>query len=108
MRRAWPVVLAVTAVLAGCGGDDGGGGGDEASSLFAARCGSCHTLEAAGTSGKIGPNFDEVRLHKQFVLDTIKDPPPGPMPANLLSGADAQRVAEFLQRESGKEAVTPK
>ena len=28
-------------------------------SLFVAACGSCHTLAAAGTSGRKGPNLDD-------------------------------------------------
>ena len=30
------------------------------------------------------------------------------MPPNLVTGADADKVAAFLAAESGKDAVTPK
>ena len=29
--------------------------------LFVQSCGSCHTLEAAGTQGAIGPNLDDLQ-----------------------------------------------
>ena len=31
----------------------------DGSSIFAANCGSCHTLADAGTTGTVGPNLDE-------------------------------------------------
>lgn len=99
--------LPLVPALAACGGSDGGGGGDTGRELFAARCGSCHTLKSAGTTGRIGPNFDEVKLTRPIVLRTVKDPP-SPMPPNLVTGADADAVAAFLAAQSGKEAVTPK
>lgn len=101
-------VLVLVPALAGCGaGDDGGGGGSTGRELFAARCGSCHTLQAAGTTGRIGPSFDELKVTEPIVLRTVKDPPT-PMPPNLVTGADAEKVAAFLASESGKDAVTPK
>ena len=78
--RVWiiAVVLALLVVAAaGCGGgdDDSGGaattaattaetteGGADGAAVFASSCGSCHTLEAAGTSGSTGPNLDDLML----------------------------------------------
>jgi mono/diheme cytochrome c family protein len=44
--------------------------------LFAERCGSCHTLAAAGTAGTTGPNLDEVLAGKDaaFIEEQIVDP----------------------------------
>lgn len=99
---------AIVVALAGCGGGgDGGSGGDTGRELFAARCGGCHTLKSAGTSGRIGPSFDELKVTKAIVLATVRRPP-APMPPNLVTGADADQVAAFLASESGKDAVTPK
>ncbi len=66
--------------------------------LFAENCGSCHTLGAAGTSGQIGPNLDEAQVNEQDVLRAIEvgGRGSGNMPANLVSGKDAQDVAAFV------------
>ncbi|MDP9188003.1 MAG: c-type cytochrome, partial [Actinomycetota bacterium] len=31
--------------------------------LFVANCGACHTLDAAGTQGAIGPNLNEAQVN---------------------------------------------
>jgi cytochrome c oxidase subunit 2 len=61
---------------------EGGQGGGEA--VFANNgCGSCHVLEAAGSSGKIGPDLDKLREQarranrgslEEFVRESIVDP----------------------------------
>jgi mono/diheme cytochrome c family protein len=69
--------------------------------VFAHTCGTCHTLRRAGVQGIIGPNLDEVVLTPRRVrrmirtgsLDTV-------MPRNLLVGADADRVARYVARQS--------
>ena len=98
---AWAAATTLAAALclaaAGCGSSSGGGTGRE---LFAARCGSCHTLKSAGTSGQIGPNFDEFKVTSPIVLAAIKEGP-GSMPSDLIQGAEAQKVATFLQSASG-------
>jgi mono/diheme cytochrome c family protein len=98
--KVW-AAAALAAVLglaaAGCGSSSSGATGRE---LFAARCGSCHTLKSAGTSGQIGPSFDELKVTRPIVLAAIKEGP-GPMPSNLVTGTDAQKVATFLQAASG-------
>ena len=50
---------------AGGGTDQGGGGGGEAASaegkqIFTQSCGTCHTLEDAGTQGNVGPVLDDL------------------------------------------------
>jgi cytochrome c551 len=99
-RAAAAAALAAALCLAaaGCGSSSGGGG--TAREVFAARCGSCHTLKSAGTSGQIGPNFDEFKVTRPVVLAAIKEGP-GAMPSGLIQGADAQKVATFLQSASG-------
>src|SRR5688500_142862 len=63
--------------------------------LFVENCGSCHTLDAAGTEGSIGPNLDEAQVDTEEALAKIKEGP-GAMPENLVSGQDAQAVAAFV------------
>lgn len=101
--------LALAAVPAGCGGDDEepapapGGQGEAADGrgLFAGSCGSCHTLEAAGTSGTIGPNLDELQPDRERVLAAIAEGP-GAMPENLYEGAEAEAVADFVSENAGQ------
>src|SRR5687768_5628996 len=65
--------------------------------LFVETCGSCHTLDAAGTQGAIGPNLDELQADRERVLRAIEQggTGSGSMPADLYKGEDAQAVAEF-------------
>jgi mono/diheme cytochrome c family protein len=97
-------------VVAGCGGDAGGGGSGTTTSgggagdgktLFAGTCGTCHTLADAGTTGTFGPNLDELKPSRQLVLDAIRTGP-GPMPENLLQGAQADAVATYVSSVAGK------
>jgi mono/diheme cytochrome c family protein len=45
-----------------------------------AGCGSCHTLEAAGASGQVGPNLDESQPDAELVEDRVRNGA-GAMPA---------------------------
>ena len=69
--------------------------------LFAAKCGSCHTLKAAGTSGQVGPDLDAVRPDQATVKNAIATGPDG-MPANVVSGSQANEVAAFVASVAGK------
>ena len=67
--------------------------------LFAENCGACHTLDAAGTTGSVGPHLDEAQNDQADVLQAIEQggkEPGGPMPENLVTGEDAKAVAEFV------------
>jgi mono/diheme cytochrome c family protein len=70
--------------------------------LFAHTCGTCHTLAAAGTSAPIGPNLDRVgHLTKGYVLQRIQTGSlDAAMPADLLVGRSARRVAAYVARVS--------
>jgi mono/diheme cytochrome c family protein len=48
-----------------------GAGGNDPKLLFQSNCGSCHTLADAGTSGKIGPNLDQVKPTLQRAVTQI-------------------------------------
>lgn len=71
--------------------------------LFAQNCGSCHALEAAGSSGTIGPDLDTLAPDRAQVIAAIENggTGSGAMPANIVSGADAQQVAEFVATSAG-------
>ena len=84
--------------------------------LFNQRCGGCHTLDIAGTSGSKskreikggertnGPNFNVRKEQKQDVLFAIRNGgfSGAIMPANIVVGQDAEKVAEFLSQYAGK------
>jgi len=69
--------------------------------LFASTCGECHTLAAAGTTGTVRPNLDDLKPDQATVQAAIQTGP-GAMPANLLTGAQAQQVAAFLAANAGR------
>ena len=73
-----------------------------AKDLFGHTCASCHTLAAAGATGGIGPNLDTVTLTRQQVRNQIRvGSLSGAMPANLLQGDEAERVAAFVAKNAG-------
>ncbi len=85
--------------------------------VFGERCGLCHTLAAANSVGKVGPNLDVIQPTQQLVLHTIQygclqNPPKGSeeaclgegtMPAVVVQGTDAQDVAKFVAKVAGQE-----
>jgi cytochrome c553 len=85
--------------------------------LFGQACAQCHTLAATNSVGKTGPNLDQLQPPTGLVLNTIRNgclqnPPPhsnqsclgyGTMPADVVTGKDAQDVAAFVGRVAGKE-----
>jgi cbb3-type cytochrome c oxidase subunit III len=130
VRRAPALLAALAAALlaAGCGsvGLPEGGNTSNGETQFKAKCGSCHTLAAAGTSGTIGPNLDDAFAQSKkngigeetiagVVRDQIAYPitktstgAPG-MPANLVTGQDADDVATYVASvaASGKAPTPP-
>jgi mono/diheme cytochrome c family protein len=124
MTRA---VLALTAAavaalaLAACGGTEGisVSKDDPAHSgavLFAERCSGCHTLTPAGTQGTAnralrvqGPNLDQRVESVDDVLFAIRNGgfSGAIMPQNIVTGAEAAAVAEFVAKYAGSEADEP-
>jgi mono/diheme cytochrome c family protein len=85
--------------------------------IFAARCGACHTLSAAGTQGSAtnvadrenvdGPNLD---FRKEDVPDVLFAIANGGfsgaiMPENIVTGPEAQQVADFVSKYAGKKST---
>lgn len=115
-----PFLLAAL-TAAGCGAGPRTSGGPELArgkELFGQKCGSCHVLRDAGTRGTIGPDLDAafgaVREQgfaestiRRVVRGQIANPleetgtgQPG-MPANLVTGADADAVAAYVTAVAG-------
>ena len=73
--------------------------------IFGQRCNNCHTLAAARTQGKVGPNLDQLKPPAALVLNAIETGRMrgnGTMPAGIVSGKDAQDVAAFVGAVAGK------
>jgi cbb3-type cytochrome c oxidase subunit III len=114
--------LLAAMVAAGCGSAaaerEEAGSTARGKQLFVDNCGSCHKLEDAGTPGVIGPDLDEA-FHRArdegFDETTIRDVVRGQiayptvepvtgepgMPANLVTGQDADDVAAYVAAVAG-------
>jgi len=87
--------------------------------LFADHCSGCHTLDVTGSEGSAtkvrdrertnGPNFNVRCEQVPQVLYAIRNGgfSGAIMPQNVVVGADAQAVAQFLARYSGLKASPP-
>jgi mono/diheme cytochrome c family protein len=62
-----------------------------------AGCGGCHTLEAAGATGNVGPNLDEAKPDAELVVDRVTNGK-GVMPSfkGQLSEKQIQDVAAYV------------
>ena len=120
-------VLAITAALvaalglAACGSesislDDGDTVNERGAQLFLDRCSGCHTLAAAGSVGSAnramrnqGPNLDERVETEEDVLYAIRNGgfSGALMPQNIVTGEDAQAVAQFVADYAGDEVDRP-
>jgi mono/diheme cytochrome c family protein len=90
--------------------------------LFGQHCAVCHTLSAANAIGKVGPNLDLIHPPKALVLHTIANGcipnatvkteseaclGQGVMPAQVVTGQDAQDVAAFVAEAARKHEAAP-
>lgn len=75
-----------------------GGSGTDGESIFAsAGCGGCHTMEAAGSSGSIGPNLDDAQPDQALVVERVTNGA-GAMPpfSDSLSEQQIADVAAYV------------
>lgn len=84
------------------------GSGESASAaagemVFETNCATCHTLAAAGSSGTVGPNLDELEPSEELVVHQVTNGG-GVMPAfgETLSKAEIESVAKFVSSVAGK------
>ena len=112
-------IAAAAAALGGCELTDSGTNVVNGKEQFVAKCGSCHVLARAGTTGVVGPNLDEAFqrarqdgfgestfegvVHHQILYPAIRpqyDPETGKalplMPGMLVTGEDAEDVAAYV------------
>jgi mono/diheme cytochrome c family protein len=119
------VALLLAALGGGCGtgGLAEGGSASQGQQLFSEKCGGCHALRAAGTTGQIGPNLDDAFAQarddgvpdstiREVVRRQIQYPVPAdvsvavpPMPKNLVKGEDADSVATYVASVAGNESA---
>ena len=123
VNRAALVSVVVSAGIAasGCGtvGKVTGGDAGQGKELFSQKCAACHTLADANARGQIGPNLDwafKDSREQGFDQSTIEDvvrgqiayPDEAPadgsqgMPADLVTGSDADSVAVYVAKVAGK------
>jgi sulfite dehydrogenase len=86
--------------------EGGEAGGDVArgKEVFAsAGCANCHTLEAAGATGTVGPNLDQLKPSLEAAREQVTNGGNG-MPAfgDQLSQEDIQAVAAFVVESTQK------
>jgi mono/diheme cytochrome c family protein len=78
---------------------------EEGAEVFAANCGSCHTLKAAGTSGEVGPNLDELEPDLATVEHQVVNGGGG-MPAfgkeGILNAKEIKAVATYVSTVAGQ------
>jgi cytochrome c5 len=71
--------------------------------VFSSTCAACHTLEAAGAEGTVGPNLDELKPPKALVEHQVINGGGGMPPfKGVLSDEQVKEVAEFVSTEAGK------
>jgi mono/diheme cytochrome c family protein len=118
-----PIAIAcalAAAVGAGCGGDIEVPESDQTAhrgaELFYERCSGCHTFEAANSYGSKaagqlqggertnGPNLDERKVGREDALFAIRNGgfSGAIMPANIVTGDEAEAVADFVDKYSGR------
>jgi mono/diheme cytochrome c family protein len=91
----------------------------EGQTLFQINCGNCHALYAAGSDGNFAPDLDDllaspppqdetaIKGIEERVLNAIDNgvdstTTAGRMPPGILSGEQAEEVAEFVANTAGE------
>jgi mono/diheme cytochrome c family protein len=116
-------VVAALAALPGCDLQETADV-DNGRTMFVEKCGTCHALKEAPTTGEIGPDLDAAfRAARESGMDgdtiegvvesQISNPrftqpdDPSYMPANLVEGEDATDVAAYVAEFAGVPGVEP-
>jgi mono/diheme cytochrome c family protein len=113
-------VAAAALGAVGCGGSievsDSDTTAHEGAQLFYEHCSGCHSIDAANAYGSKppkqkqggertnGPNFNVRAENRDDVLFAIRNGgfSGAIMPANIVTGQDAEKIADFLSEYSGK------
>jgi len=118
------ICVLAAALAVGCGGEievpQDQSVNREGAELFYERCSGCHSLDSANAYGSEptgavhggertnGRNFNVRKEDRDDVLYAIRNGgfSGAIMPANIVLGEDAEAVADFLSKYSGKESGT--
>lgn len=122
-------LIAFGALVAGCGSNtsssDTGQANDRGRQLFIAKCGTCHIMSQAASTGEIGPDLDlafgparEVGMDDDTVkgivrAQVIRPYPSNPnfpgisMPADIVTGNDLEDVAAYVAKYAGVPGAEP-
>jgi mono/diheme cytochrome c family protein len=115
-------LLAVIFAASGCGTTTADV--DRGRELFRVKCGTCHTLAQAGTSGTLGPDLDSAFAAARAAGQTestiagvvkpqVENPRPSndnamiSMPPDIVSGQDLEDVAAYVARYAGVPGAAP-
>lgn len=122
LARATIGALLPVLLVAGCGGEIKVEKADRTGAqLFYERCSGCHSLEVANSYGSKaagqlpagertnGPNFNVRKEPRDDILFAIRNGgfSGAIMPANIVVGKEAERVADFLAKYSGGRSGQP-
>jgi mono/diheme cytochrome c family protein len=117
-RLALAACAALAVLAGGCGGEiDVAQESQRGAELFNERCSGCHTFERADSYGSKpegqlaggertnGPSFDVRKVNRDDALFAIRNGgfSGAIMPANVVVGDDAEKVAAFLAKYSGED-----
>ncbi|MFT4050560.1 MAG: cytochrome c [Solirubrobacterales bacterium] len=95
------VVAAASLTLAGCGGP--ASTSTDGKTIFSdAGCGSCHSLDAAGSDGGSGPDLTNLKVSADVVAEQVTNGGGG-MPSfkGRLTDEQIQAVAKFVAANDG-------
>lgn len=124
VRRTALVALGLAAIaVSGCGTAENGSF-DRGRQLFVAKCGTCHTLKQAATTGTQGPDLDAAFAQARasgmdpdtiagVVRAQVDNPRPitadpnVSMPPHLVEGNDLADVANYVAHVAGVPGIQP-
>ena len=68
-----------------------------------AQCGVCHTLQAASSTGDIGPNLDQLKVHMAQIIAVVTNGI-GVMPPweGILTDEEIEAVAYYVFNSTNK------
>ncbi|MFD0050228.1 cytochrome c551 [Actinomycetes bacterium NPDC127524] len=103
-KKLFALLAGTSIVLAACGGgndssknDTSSAGAGDAAKIFENKCSACH---GQNLEGAVGPNLTKIgsKLTTDQIKKTIANGK-GNMPAELITGKDADKVAEWLSKK---------
>jgi mono/diheme cytochrome c family protein len=121
-RRALAALAALALSASGCGTTTADT--EHGRMLFRVKCGTCHALAQAGTTGQVGPNLDDAfagaravgaggETIEGVVKAQVEFPRPSngasnvSMPADIVTGQDLDDVAAYVGMWAGVPGATP-